>query len=89
MDRQTGNLAADLYGTHDPVAGQIHHLQTATDECAFLRDCEPQELILEERVGDEQFVRQPYKCVEQGRLAKIYQATAVTDDDPHDPGPDL
>ncbi|MCA3251335.1 MAG: hypothetical protein ACK5UM_01220 [Pseudomonadota bacterium] len=79
MDRDARSLPADLYRACDAVAAKVDYLQPGTEERALLRGGEPQQPIPKERVGDQQFVRQPHKRVEEGRLAEIDQAATVTD----------
>ena len=79
MDRDARSLPADLDRACDAVAAKVDYLQPATEERALLRGGEPQQPIPKERVGDQQFARQPHKRVEEGRLAEIDQAATVTD----------
>ena len=57
--------AHNLPRPKNTFAGQVHYLESATNECLLLSDCEFEKIVLKQSIRNENFMRQLQKNIEQ------------------------
>jgi hypothetical protein len=65
MDRQPGTARNDLSRTEHLLTRQVHNLQSALEQHPLFACREAKQLVLEERIRDENLIRQAQKDPEQ------------------------